>query len=77
MTELGVRCRTVPVLNTCRNVNAITGLHLHSIFATFLIVSTTCYTYQNLPTAFGSMVDMPVVAAAGLEGYIVDANLLG
>ena len=58
-----IRCGSMPVFNTCRNINAVTWLHFYSFFTFFLIISSSGNAYQNLSTSTFCMMDMPVISA--------------
>ena len=60
----------MPVLHAGGDVHHIAGHEWLRLFAPFLIPASARYAHQHLSAALGRMVDMPVVAAAGLEGYI-------
>ena len=60
----------MPVLHTCGNIYRISGTKYHGFFAPLLIVAAPAHAYECLPAAFGRLVDVPVVAATRLKGYI-------
>ena len=64
-----IRCSTMPVFNTCRNIDAVTWLHFYSVFAFFLIISSSGNTYQNLSASTFCMMDMPVISALNWTPY--------
>ena len=70
MGEPAVRRSAVPVLYTGHNVDHIAGVQLLRLFAPFLIVAPACHADEDLPAALARLVDMPVVAAAGLKGNV-------
>ena len=63
MREPLIWSSSMPVFHFRRNVNAVSRFHLNRFFAFFLIISASCYTYQNLSAALFCMMDMPVVSA--------------
>ena len=63
------------MLNSGGDVDYITGMQLTGRLAPFLVVATTAGDKQNLPAAFIGVVNMPVIAAARLKGYIKNSNL--
>lgn len=62
--------RAMPVLDFRRDDDHIAGVQFTRRLAPFLIIATACRAEQNLPAALLGMVDMPIVAAAGLKGYV-------
>ena len=77
MGEPTVGRRTVPVLYARGNIYYIARAQLLCRFTPFLVKPSTSHADEDLPpTAFGVM-GVPVVAAAGLERHVVDADLLG
>lgn len=75
MREPAVRCGAVPVFDLGRNVYNIAGDEQLRGLARFLIVAASCHADKNLPAAGFRVVDVPVVASAGLKGDVVDADL--
>ena len=67
----------VPVFGVGRDVDDCSGQYLLCRFPFFLIPAATCDTYQHLSAAFCGLVDVPVVAASGLECDIEEWYLLG
>ena len=63
MAEPTVGLCAVPVLNTCRNIDAVTWIHFYSFFTFFLIISSSGNTYQDLSTATFCVMNMPVISA--------------
>ena len=63
---------TMPVLHVRGDVHHVTGDDLAGLFAPFLIPALAVGDEQDLAAALGRMVDVPVVAAAGLEGDVGD-----
>ena len=76
MREPAIRCSAVPVLDPGRNVYHIAGAQLLCRFAPFLIVTSTGHTDEDLSAAAFSVMNVPVVTAAGFKGHIVNTNLL-
>lgn len=64
------------MLNSGGDFDYITGMQLTGRLAPFLVVATTAGDKQNLPAAFIGVVDVPIVAAAWLESYVADDNLV-
>ena len=63
MAEPAIRCSAMPMLNLCRNVDAVARFQLDGFFAFLLIISTSGYAYKNLSATALCMMDMPVVPA--------------
>ena len=61
---------TVPVLDVGRDGDHGAGGQADSGFALFLVPAFACGANQQLAAALGRVVDMPVVAAAGLKGNV-------
>ena len=77
MGEPAVGRGSVPVLYARGNIYHVARAQLLCRFAPFLVTPSTGHADEDLsPTALGVM-DVPVVAAAGLERHVVDADLLG
>lgn len=76
MGEPAVGRRTVPMLYAGRDVDDRTGQNLHGRFALLLIPPAAGYADEHLAAALRRMVDVPVVAAARLEGDVGDLHLL-
>ena len=76
MREPAVRRSTVPVLDLGRNVYHIAGAQLLCRFAPFLIVTSTGHTNEDLSAAVFGVMNVPVIAASGFKGHIVNADLL-
>lgn len=64
------------MLNSGGDFDYITGMQLTGRLAPFLVVATTAGDKQNLPAAFIGVVDVLIVAAAWLESYVADDNLV-
>lgn len=60
----------MPVFDLGRNVYNIAGDEQLRGLARFLIVASSCHADKNLPAAGFRVVDVPVVAAAGLKGNV-------
>ncbi len=71
MRKPAVACRTVPVLYVRRNRDNRTRRHRHRLFTRLLIPAASAYANQQLPTASCRPVNVPVVAAARLERYVI------
>ena len=63
MGKPAVRRCAVPVLDSCRNLDAVSGLHLNRILPPFLIISPSGNADQDLSAAFFGMMSMPVIPA--------------
>ena len=50
----------MPVFYFCRDVDAVAWFQFDGFFSLFLIVSTSCNTYEDLSSAVLCMVNMPV-----------------
>ncbi len=66
----------VPVLHAGGNVDNRAGQNFLRRLALLLVPATARHADEHLTAAPRRAVDMPVVAAAGLEGYVGDGNLL-
>ena len=66
----------MPVLYIGRNMNHITGKHLHSRLALLLVPASACHTYKHLSASLGCTVDVPVVATSRLKSNITERDLL-
>ena len=77
MAEPAIRSSAMPMLNLCRNIDAVTRFQLDCFLALFLIISTSGYAYKNLSATALCMMDMPVVPAARLKCDSEDSNLTG
>lgn len=69
MGKPAVRRRTVPMLHSYRNIDTITRLHLNRFFPPFLIIASSAYTDEDLPSAFVRLMDMPVITALNWTPY--------
>ena len=58
------------MLHACRNGNHIAGMEFPGLLAPLLIPTPAVGTQQNLSTALGRLVDVPVVPASGLKGDV-------
>ena len=76
MSEPGILRRAVPMLYFSGNIDERTRRHLHGILPPFLIVAASADTNQQLTAAVFGVVNMPVIDATGLKGYIENRNLL-
>ena len=63
------------MLDLRRDVDDRTRRHLHRLLAPRLIPAAPADTDEQLPTARLGMIDMPVIAAAGLERHVMDDYL--
>ena len=72
-----VGCRSVPMLDPSGDVDDVARQHLYGGFALLLIPSASGHAHQHLSSALGGVVDVPVVAAARLEGDVGERYLLG
>lgn len=68
---------SVPMFHTRGDVDHIARAQLLCRFTPFLVEPSTSHADENLSAAVFGVVHVPVVAAAGLERHVVDANLLG
>lgn len=75
MRELAVGCRSVPMLNTDGNVYYVSQVKLLRFLSPFLIISLSGKTDEDLSSAFIRVMDMPVISAARLKGYVENADL--
>lgn len=76
MAEPAVRLRTVPVLDVGRNRRHVSRLQAAGRLVLFLIPALTVYADEQLTAAVLCAMDVPVVAAAGLKGYVGDKDRL-
>ena len=65
----------MPMFYIRRDIDTVTWFHFYRIFAPFLIIAATCYTYENLPAALICMVGMPVIAASRFKSHIKNSTL--
>ena len=70
VAEPAVGLGTVPVLDVGRDGDHGAGGQADGRFAFFLVPAFACGANQQLAAALGRVVDMPVVAAAGLKGNV-------
>lgn len=61
----------MPVVYFGRDIYHISRIKHLGFFAPFLIVSSAAYAYKYLAAALFGVMDMPVVSASGLKGYII------
>ena len=69
MRKPAIRCCSMPVLNSSRNINAITRFHFYCFFSLFLIISSSCHTDKNLSATFVCVMNMPVISALNWTPY--------
>lgn len=70
MAEPAVRLRAVPMLDVGRNRHHISWLQAAGRLVLFLIPALTVYADEQPTAAVLCTMDVPVVAAAGLKGYV-------
>ena len=70
VAEPAVGLGAVPVLDVGRDGDHGAGGQADGRFALFLVPAFACGANQQLAAALGRVVDMPVVAAAGLKGNV-------
>ena len=70
MAEPAVSLGPVPVLDLSGDGDNIAGLQAPGRLALLLIPALAVHAQQQLSAALGSVMDVPVVAAAGLEGDV-------
>ena len=66
----------VPVLHVGRDVDHVARSEADGLLALLLVPAASGHADEHLPAALRGAVDVPVVAAAGLEGHVVEGNLL-
>ena len=76
MSKPAVGGSSVPMLHACRDVDDRSRKNLLRRLSPLLIPATTSHTDKHLTTAFGGMMDMPIVAATRFEGDVGNGNLL-
>ena len=76
MRKPAIRRSTVPVLYAHRDIYYIAGAQLLCRFAPFLVKPSASHTDEDLSAAVFRMMNVPVVAAAGFKGHIVNTDLL-
>ena len=76
MREPAVLLSPMPVFYPGRNLHNITRLHSLCRFTFFLIPAFSVYADKNLSTAFGCMMNMPVIPASRFKGDIADCECL-
>lgn len=74
MAEPAVLGRAMPVLYTSGNIDHAAWMECLGLPAPFLIPAAAVSAEQDLPAAFGRMVNMPVVAAPWFKGDIRKEN---
>ena len=67
----------MPVFDFGGDVDAVAGVEFYRVFAPFLVVAATGDADEYLAAAGFGVVDVPVIAAGGLEGDVEDADLAG
>ena len=77
MREPAVRCGAVPVLHAGGDVDTVARSHLHGVFAPLLVIAPAGHTDEDLSAAFVGVVDVPIIAASRLKGYIKYPDLAG
>ena len=70
MAEPTVLFGTVPVFYICGYRNYHSGNKADCLLALFLIPAFSVYADQNLAAALPGMMDVPVIPAARLKGYV-------
>ena len=68
------RSGAVPVLGIGRNAHGLTRLELLRLLPVDLVIATSAYCDEHLRA---TMMDMPMIAASRLEGYVVDGDFRG
>ena len=76
MREPAVLLSPMPVFYPGRNLHNVTRLHSLCRFSFFLIPAFSVYADKNLSTAFGCMMNMPVIPASRFKGDIADCECL-
>ena len=64
------------MLYICGYINDVSRFKLTRFFVPFLIPTISCCYEQNLTAAVLCVVNVPVVAAGRLKGYVSDNHLL-
>lgn len=67
----------MPMLYARGNIYYIARAQLLCRFAPFLVKPSASHADEDLPAATFGVMDVPVVAAAGLKRNVVNADLLG
>ena len=76
MAEPGIGAGAVPVLDISGDDNDVAGFEFLDGFALLLVVALAGDTEKSLTAAFGSLMNVPVVAAARLKGDVGKTNAL-
>ena len=76
MGEPGIRSGAVPVFHPGRDIDDGSGRHQDRIFAPFLIITASADADEHLPASAFRQMNVPVIAASGLKGDIVNRDLL-
>lgn len=76
MAEPAVRLRAVPMLDVGRNRHHVSWLQAAGRLVLFLIPALTVYADEQLTAAVLCAMDVPVVAEAGLKGYVGNKDRL-
>src|SRR5574340_1213580 len=67
----------MPVLDPGGDLDDGPGLQALGLLPLDLVPAAAGRAQQDLPAAAGGVVDVPIVAAAGLEGHVGDRDALG
>ena len=76
MAEPAVCRGAVPVLDVRGNLHHVAGAQALGGLALFLVPAFAIHADEHLPAALARMVDVPVVAAARLEGHVEDGQVV-
>ena len=68
---------SMPMFYVGRYVYDVTRMQFYGGFPFLLIPSATGYANEHLASAAGGVVDVPIIAATGFEGDVVERNLFG
>src|SRR5574344_897969 len=75
MSKPAVGGSSVPMLHTCRDVDDRSRKNLLRRLSLLLIPATTSHTDKHLTSAFGGMMDVPVIATSWFKGDVGNGNL--
>ena len=76
MTEPGAGRGTVPVLDVRGDLDDVAGAQAPGGLALLLVPAFAVDADKNLAAALARVVDVPAVAAARLEGHVVDGQVV-
>lgn len=76
MRKITISRSSVPMFDIRRDIYNIAGQHFYTFLTPFLIISSSGNTNQNLTATVFCFMNMPIVSAFRLKGYIKNTNLV-